>query len=517
MSTILPDFLFSGWRFRQGDITEAKARGDLDGWTVSSLCCAYLKYQLELYEEQRKNNVQQPLPSLASLSTRKVLKSIRNSDNVEEEIKTLASSMHVWTENITNTPYLILRLLEMSSATDIQGHKGTRKMIDIDEAILAGEQRIRSRPQDTNDSYLVTLEDLAIVFGPPDKDGCITIMRKTPPKGSFEFLDYKRKPCLRIQGSDASFIKTFDRVTKNILKGLNWKNVFVQGGMVLNTLLHTDPSKDNDGDIAKCDIDLYLYDLTPREANRKVEEIHKVYSSNMKQIAEYVVFKTAKTISFIPKYPERRLQVVLRLQHAPLESLLRVDLDACAMGFDGAQVFMLPRCARALETGYSVFTMDLIWGHRMGDRRETQTYRVFKYASRGFGLRILRSYLRSLERECLDGNATPEQNINPAEKDKSRTGPSGNSQDDEPGLKKIRRIARTAHNFVARIYYEPTRTINSEDGETPATLAPAIDVSDLDCSITDSGIPDAGNSVGVFEVFMRKCAAWRLSAMGQAT
>ena len=300
MSTSLPDFLFSGWQFRQGDVTEAKARGDLNGWTVSSLSCAYLKYQLDLYDEQRKANASEPIPSLASLSTRKVLESIRNSDNVEEEIKTLAASMHVWTENMANTPYLILRLLDMASATDIQGRKGTRKMIDIDEAILAGEQRIRSRPQDTDNSYLVTLKDLAIILGPLDKHGCITIKRKTPPKGSFEFLDFKRKPAVQIQGSETSFIETFDRVTNNVLKGLNWKNVFVQGGMILNTLLHTDPTKDNDGDVATCDIDLYIYALTPQEANQKVEEIHKVYSSNMKSIAEYVIIKTANTINFMP-------------------------------------------------------------------------------------------------------------------------------------------------------------------------------------------------------------------------
>lgn len=511
MSTNLPDFLFSGWRFRQGDITEAKARGDLDGWTVSSLCCAYLKYQLELYEEQRKGNDQEPLPSLALISVRKVFDSLSFSDNVHEELNILATSMHSWIKDVHHAPYLILRLLDISSATDVQGRKDIRKMIDIDEAILAGEQRIRTRQQELDDSYYVTLKDLAIIFGPSDKNGCIDIKRKTPPKGSFEFLDNRRKPAVKIHGSDALFIKTFNRVTKNVLKGLDWKNIFVQGGMVLNTLLHTDPTMDDDGDVATCDIDLYLYDLAPKEANRKVEEIHKVYSSNMKPIAEYVVIKTAKTVSFIPKYPERRLQIVLKLQHTPLESLLRVDLDACAIGFDGAQVFMLPRCARAIETGYNVFTMDLIWGHRMGDRRETQTYRVFKYASRGFGLRILASYVRALEKECSDDIATRifDEGTYPAEEAETRT--RSTSDFNEPGLKTVRRIARTAHNFVARIYYKGRPAVGS-DGED----RPYINLNSLDISTTDSEIPDVRNSIGVLEVFMRKCAAWSLSALGLA-
>lgn len=508
MAASLPDFLFSGWRFRQSDVTEARSRGDLDGWTVSSLSAAYLKYQLDIYEEQRQANPHEHPPSLASISVRKVFESLRKSDNVHEEMKTLMLSMHFWTKDVTHTPYLILRLLDMSSATDVQGHKDTRKMIDIDEAILVGERRIRSQPQGMDDSCLVILEDLATIFGPADQNDHITIIRKTPPKGSFEFLDYKRKSIVRIQGSDTSFIKTFDRVTKNILKGLNWENVFVQGGMVLNTLLHTDMTNDNDGDVALCDIDLYLYDLTPQEANRKVEEISNIYSSNMNQIAEHVIIKTANTISFIPKYPERRVQIVLKLQQAPLESLLRVDLDACAIGFDGSRVFMLPRCARALETGYGVFTMDLIWGHRLGSRRETQACRVFKYANRGFGLRILPSYVRSLEKHLLDHVPLCDQDLPPAEGASARSYPI-NTYVNEPGLKILRRIACNAENFVCRYHFGPSKSIGLE-GPRIIKL-PALIPTDM-----NGGIPDVRNTIGVFEAFMRECAAWRLSAMGLA-
>lgn len=67
MAASLPDFLFSGWRFRQSDVTEARSRGDLDGWTVSSLSAAYLKYQLDIYEEQRQANPHEHPPSLASI------------------------------------------------------------------------------------------------------------------------------------------------------------------------------------------------------------------------------------------------------------------------------------------------------------------------------------------------------------------------------------------------------------------------------------------------------------------
>lgn len=52
------------------------------------------------------------------------------------------------------------------------------------------------------------------------------------------------------------------------------------------------------------------------------------------------------------RYPIRRLQVVLKLVHNPLQVLLNFDLDQCAMGFDGEELYMLPRAARAIESTY---------------------------------------------------------------------------------------------------------------------------------------------------------------------
>lgn len=57
------------------------------------------------------------------------------------------------------------------------------------------------------------------------------------------------------------------------------------------------------------------------------------------------------------------------------EVLLNFDLDPCAICWNGKEVLMLPRAARALETGYTVFTMDLVHGHHLGDRRATQEVR----------------------------------------------------------------------------------------------------------------------------------------------
>ena len=149
--------------------------------------------------------------------------------------------------------------------------------------------------------------------------------------------------------------------------------------------------------------------------------------------------KNAKTITLLPTYPNRRLQIVLKLCRSPTDILLNFDLDICAVGFNGSDVMMLPRCARAIETGYSVFTMDLVWGYYLGDRRASQESRIFKYADRGYGLRILPSYAKCLE-DPLRGEQVPTLvDFDPG------------CGWEEPGLKTLKRIETVARSLVRRI------------------------------------------------------------------
>lgn len=71
---------------------------------------------------------------------------------------------------------------------------------------------------------------------------------------------------------------------------------------------------------------------------------------------------------------------------------MNFDLDPCSLGFDGRELWLLPRAARALQSeklvhygipyeidigtaGYTVFTMDLVHGHYLGQRRASQESR----------------------------------------------------------------------------------------------------------------------------------------------
>ncbi|KAL8761726.1 MAG: hypothetical protein Q9184_002168 [Pyrenodesmia sp. 2 TL-2023] len=477
-SSTLPEVLFNGWRLRKHDISEAQERGDLKDWTVSSLCSEYLQYQLQRHEREVATKTQ-VCPSLVSLSVGRIVATLKSSTNLPADVKAVAEDLASTTLHRIlqdpRTPYVVLRAFDSLASTTIRGSNGDRKLVDIDEAVLAAERHVRSSGIKLSDGYLVTLGDVSRMFGPADAAGLIPLNRKSPPKGGFEFLHQKRKKTVRIQGTDARFVKTFDRVTQDTLKGLDWSHVFVAGGMVLNTLLHVDDlPKDIHGDIKDCDIDLYLYNLNSEEANRKVDEIYKVWCANVLDHdsssnippARHMVVKNAKTINFIPEYPGRRVQIILKLLPSPLDVLLNFDLDICALGFDGTRVLMLPRCARALETGYSTFTMDLIWGHHLGNRRETQEIRVFKYADRGFGLRILPSYVRSLEQDKFGDTASLQQ-FHPllGDDDEVERAGCGSSRifEGETGLKSLRRISYLARKFVHRCYFGRRKVLDHSE------------------------------------------------------
>ncbi|KAJ8074703.1 hypothetical protein PM082_022281 [Marasmius tenuissimus] len=213
----------------------------------------------------------------------------------------------------------------------------------------------------------------------------------------FCVLGGKRGEKIHVQPSQEAFVSSWSRMTGGVLNGLNWSNVFVAGGSVLGTLItpetdegHTDH---NDKGWLASDIDLYIWGLSVHEANAKIKHVAQVYKSNLPEGAPFVAARNSQTITLYSSWPTRRVQIVLKLVANPREVLLNFDLDPCTVGYDGTSVWMLPRFVRALETGYTMFTMDLLRGHYLEDRKATRDVRVFKYAEKGFGIWISASYL----------------------------------------------------------------------------------------------------------------------------
>lgn len=517
----LPEYLLTSWRLSKNEALQCRRRKDLKGWNASSLTEAYLKYQLGKYNHVQETQGQAKAipPTLSSIAAGKVLDVLNTSDNFDADLRTIMRCLNSTTVRQLladpRTPYAVHRAIQsfLTTFTPSKSTEEPRDIIDTDEAILANERYVRSRGEANRDNrYLVGLEQLSsVLLRAPESDIDdikVRFVRKEPPKGGFEFLDAYRERIMHITPDDASFVRTFERITKGALKGLDWSNVLVAGGMALTTLVHIDPSKDDECDVRDCDIDLYLYGLTPDEANRKLEEIYDVWSRNLPPTNQQkLVVKNAKTFNLLPSYPNRRIQIILRLLSSPTQILLNFDLDACAIGFDGSRVLMLPRFARAVETGYSVFTMDLIWGHHLGDRRATQEKRVFKYADRGFGLRILPSYAKSLEEDGLDkeleylqpkhqDSAAADQSTNGEEATESEivyrsgiiTQPERIRKPDgpEPGLKTLKRVAYLGQDFVNRFYF----------GVTPLTLPPGLVASgDSDIEIDVDSISSVNEDI----------------------
>ncbi|MCJ1317342.1 hypothetical protein MMC15_002665 [Xylographa vitiligo] len=138
----------------------------------------------------------------------------------------------------------------------------------VDEAILRG------RSYTTEDTrHLVTLDELVSILGGTPKENVLEIHRKNPPLGGFEFLDHWRKRSMKILSNDAAVRATFDRLTEGILKDLDWSNVVVVGGMVLQTLMATDSSRDDEPEVLESDVDLYVYGLNAQEANAEIQHL----------------------------------------------------------------------------------------------------------------------------------------------------------------------------------------------------------------------------------------------------
>ncbi|KAK0559127.1 hypothetical protein OC861_006739, partial [Tilletia horrida] len=288
-----------------------------------------------------------PIDPTEESSTKRQKTEHQSSDEIDEWI-------------IRNEKYMRARLI-----LDEPAANGDPVHSPDDDVSLLGIDQSSSHWQ----HFMVRLgRDAAHVFGPSSEpEGHITIVR--PPKADLPgllLLDAHRKDQIKIN-TLAPFVRRFDSMTGGILDGLDWKNVIVGGGLPLAAL--TSVTDEEAEKYESSDIDLYLHGLSPEQATTKLQEIEKIYSANLPiddetgEKIEFVVIRNSQTVTFVPDtYPCRRVQVILKLCPNPMAVMLNFDLDQVGLAYDGTEVWMLPRAARAIITSYTVFTMDLIHG-----------------------------------------------------------------------------------------------------------------------------------------------------------
>ncbi|KAL6076304.1 Ankyrin [Balamuthia mandrillaris] len=171
-----------------------------------------------------------------------------------------------------------------------------------------------------------------------------------------------------------TFESNWESFTNGMFKGLDWNNVFVAGGAVLANLINPDHT----GTLGyqSSDIDIFLYGIDDQyRANQKLKEIYEVVRRNT-GVQEENIIKTLRTVTIINSYPNRHIQIILRLYKSPAEVLLGFDIDCCTFGFDGKNVWAMERGYRALTKRYNL----------VNPTRRSSTYesRLLKYAKRGF-------------------------------------------------------------------------------------------------------------------------------------
>lgn len=354
-----------------------------DTFDIAQVAEAAVLTQLSLYDEhQSKTQARaKSVPSMFDTVAKRIADSI--GDDPEEDAKLITelptgvSRKALW--KWTNLPYSVFCEVAASvsdaepTQKRMRGESDTTEAVaDVDEwfervallceflahsnsllrRILRNENWLLDNKSEDWTRGLVKLSKQAnAVF----RNSTLTETARTikrPKLAGYTFLDQKRAPSIQIQPSVDAFAQKFSELTGDLLKGLSWDNVFIAGGIVAGSLFCVDQPDA----IAKpeqwkhSDIDIYLYGLGPAEANEKIKHIFSVFKSNLPPDAPALVVRNSRTITFFSNYPTKRIQIVLKLVKDPKEVLLNFDLDVCALGWDGKEVWMLPRAARALES-----------------------------------------------------------------------------------------------------------------------------------------------------------------------
>ena len=170
------------------------------------------------------------------------------------------------------------------------------------------------------------------------------------------------------------FLARWISYTDNIFDGLCWDNIIVAGGSVLSCLLGKEFGND---------IDMFIIASGQKSARNTIMRIYNhILNSGFVNDPKTDLFwiRTEHALTFTLEYPNRHIQVVLRLYKNPAEVLHTFDLDSSCVYFDGSNVFGSERFVHALR--YQTNVVD--------PTRQSKTYemRLYKYTRRGFSISV---------------------------------------------------------------------------------------------------------------------------------
>ncbi|KAJ5757194.1 uncharacterized protein N7511_007376 [Penicillium nucicola] len=193
------------------------------------------------------------------------------------------------------------------------------------------------------------------------------------------------------------FQHNFALFTEGSLSEIDWSNVVAAGSAVVTSLLPV-PEKYRNSKrglrqyyheefAPASDVDLFLYGLTEEQALDKIKHIEDKIRNTI--LYETTTIRTKNTITIASQYPNRHVQIVLRIYRSIAEILTGFDVDVSCAAYNGKQVFASPRAIAAYMTQFN--QIDLT--------RRSPSYenRLSKYSHRGFEV-----YWPQLDRSKID-------------------------------------------------------------------------------------------------------------------
>ena len=199
-------------------------------------------------------------------------------------------------------------------------------------------------------------------------------------------------------GGLEEFNKNWAVFTEGSLSQLtDWSNVIAAGGSVQACLAPVPESaKASKRALRKyfhnkafptSDVDLFLYGLTPEQAEVKINKIYEAVRDSIPW--DVTCIRTKHTVSIHSQYPYRAVQIVLRLYSSPAEVLAGFDVDAPCCAYNGERVYANPRAIVAMMRQAN--TVDVT------RRSPSYEVRLSKYSSRDFEV-----YVPQLNRADID-------------------------------------------------------------------------------------------------------------------
>ncbi|TAQ87996.1 hypothetical protein B7494_g3670 [Chlorociboria aeruginascens] len=209
--------------------------------------------------------------------------------------------------------------------------------------------------------------------------------------------DRKKSGDMAIVGSLKDFQKNFSLFSETSLTDLDWSNVVAAGSAVTTSLLpvpekwagskrslreyyhqHLAPASD---------IDLFIYGLNEEQAIEKIKQIEKNIRDSV--LHEITTIRTKNAITIAGQYPNRHVQIVLRLYDSISQIITGFDVDCACAAYTGDQVYASPRAIASFVTQCN--TIDL------SRRSPSYENRLSKYSHRGFEV-----YWPLLDRSRID-------------------------------------------------------------------------------------------------------------------